>query len=108
MNKEIETLLYSIGLSENYAGFRHTATALEIALQDPDSLLLVTKLLYPETARRCDTSWTAVERNIRSMRHKAWTKEPGKLQSMAECSLISRPTPAQFLSILAHHLNKTM
>ena len=72
MDKKIQNLLYSIGLTSNYVGYRQMTIALEIAVQEPKSLCMVTKWLYPETAKRCGTNWKAVERNIRTALRCTW------------------------------------
>lgn len=95
---EIQNLLYSIGLSENYVGYRQMMVALEIATQEPDSLRLVTKWLYPETARRCGTNWKSVERNIRTSLRYTWKSSKHTLEEMAGRSLDTMPKPAQYLS----------
>lgn len=107
MDSEIQELLNSIGLTANYAGYRQIIIALEIAAQDPESLRLVTKRLYPETAQRCGTNWKAVERNIRTALHCAWKNSQGTLEQLAGRSFDTMPTPAQFLAILTYGLSST-
>lgn len=105
MEIKIQKLLYSIGLTANYTGYRQMMIALEIASQEPESLCSVTKWLYPETARRCGTNWKAVERNIRTALRCAWKNSQYTLERMAGCSFDTMPKPAQFLAILAHGLS---
>ena len=104
MDMKIQNLLYSIGLTANYTGCQQMMIALEIATQEPESLCLVTKRLYPETARRCGTNWKAVERNIRTALHRAWKNSQHTLEQMVGHSFDSMPKPAQFLAILVHVL----
>ena len=101
MEIKIQKLLYSIGLTANYTGYRQMMIALEIASQEPESLCSVTKWLYPETARRCGTNWKAVERNIRTAIRCTWKTSRNTLEQMAGYSLDIVPKPAQFLAILA-------
>ena len=101
MDKKIQNLLYSIGLTSNYVGYRQMTIALEIAVQEPKSLCMVTKWLYPETAKRCGTNWKAVERNIRTVLRCTWKTSQHTLEQMAGHSLEIIPKPAQFLAILA-------
>lgn len=105
MDIKIQKLLYSIGLTANYVGYRQMTVALEIVMKEPDSLCHVTKWLYPEIARRCDTNWKAVERNIRTALHCAWKTSQQTLEQMAGHSLDTVPKPAQFLAILAKGLS---
>ena len=94
-------LLYRLGITANYAGFFHTADAVALCVECPDRLLLVTKLLYPDVARRHGTSWKAVERNIRTVIAIVWEKSPVLLEYLAGRPLDKKPKTAQFLSILA-------
>lgn len=103
---KIQNLLYSLGLTPNYAGCRQMMIALEIAAQEPESLCMVTKRLYPETARRCGTNWKAVERNIRTALRYIWKYSQRTLEQMAGRSFDTMPKPAQFLAILVHELSE--
>ena len=104
MDTSVHKLLYSIGLTANYVGYRQMTIALKIAAEDPEALCMVTKRLYPETARRCGTNWRAVERNIRTAMHCAWNNSQHTLKQMAGYSFDNMPRPAQFLAILVKGL----
>lgn len=105
MDIKIKKMLYAIGLTENYAGYQQMVVALEIAVQEPESLRMVTKWLYPETARRCGTSWKSVERNIRTSLRRAWRNSQHTLEQIAGRTFDTMPKPSQFLAILAHGLS---
>ena len=105
MDLKIQNLLSSIGLTAKYVGYRQMTIALEIAVQEPNSLDMVTKWLYPETAKRCGTNWKAVERNIRTAIRCTWKTSRNTLEQMAGYSLDIVPKPAQFLAILAHGIS---
>ena len=93
-------LLLRLGVTPNYRGFALTLTALELLREDPEALVMVTKRLYPDVARRHRSSWRAVERNLRTAAALAWRHNPGLLRRMAGFPLEGRPTVSQFLSIL--------
>lgn len=99
---DLVTLLYSLGLSANYAGFHCIIAAVEIAALEPRALTMVTKWLYPQTAKQCKMNWKSVERNIRSAIDLIWEKNPHKLQQLTGCPVPSKPTAAHFIAILAH------
>lgn len=105
METKIHKLLNSIGLTANYTGYRQMTIALKIAAEDPETLYMVTKRLYPETAQRCGTNWKAVERNIRTVLRCSWNNAQQTLEQMAGCSFIDMPKPAQFLAILVNGLS---
>ena len=53
-------LLYQLGISANYKGFLHTAYAVSLCVEQQDRLLLVTKWLYPDVARKYGTNWNEI------------------------------------------------
>lgn len=96
----IYDILYRLGITANYRGFFHTVCAVDLAAEQPERLMLVTKWLYPEVARRYGTSWQAVERNIRSAADIAWRTDRALLEQMARTELPRRPSASRFLAIL--------
>ena len=72
MNSEIFSLLHRLGITPNYAGYFQTAQAVELCVEDPERLTLVTKLVYAEVGKRYGASWKTVERNIRTVSIIAW------------------------------------
>lgn len=104
MEKRIDQayeLLRQLGVTANYKGYSYTAYALALCADRPDLLQLVTKNLYPAVARHFQTSWHAVERNIRTVVEVAWLRNPALLGRMADSPLETRPRSAQFLAIAA-------
>ena len=74
MNSEIFSLLHRLGITPNYAGYFQTAQAVELCVEDPERLTLVTKLVYAEVGKRYGASWKTVERNIRTVSIIAWER----------------------------------
>ncbi len=101
---QIYALLVRLGSGENYIGFFQTAFALTLALTSPTDLCMVSKSLYPETAKRFHTSPAAVERNIRSMAERIWTCNPEALSALSPVPLTHRPTTSAFLALLTASL----
>ena len=95
-------LLYRLGISPHYKGFFHTAYAVSLCMEQQDRLLLVTKWLYPDVAKKYGTNWKAVERNIRTASAIAWKRNRPLLESLAERHLDRRLCSAEFLALLFH------
>ena len=57
---EVCDMLCRLGATANYRGFSYTAYAVLLCVQQQDRLLLVTKWLYPDVAKRYGTNWKAV------------------------------------------------
>ena len=103
---KVFVLLHQLGIASNYKGYIQAADAACLAAQYPKKLSLVTKQLYPEVAKKYRTTWSAVERNIRSVIDMAWENKSKLLEEMAGQPLKARPETRQFISILARAIKK--
>lgn len=104
MRPEVYDLLHRLGVTANYTGFFQTAFAVHLCMDRPERLLLVTKWVYPEVARRYRTSWKAVERNIRTVNGIIWAQRRLCLEELAGWGALYKPSNAQLLAILTHSL----
>lgn len=95
-------------MTANYTGFFNTAYAISLCAEQPDRLLLVTKCLYPEIAKRYQTNWKAVERNIRTVGGIIWRENRPLLEQLARRPLEQKPRNAQLLAILAASLSSPL
>ena len=80
---EVCDMLCRLGATANYRGFSYTAYAVLLCVQQQDRLLLVTKWLYPDVAKRYGTNWKAVERNIRTVITVVWEQNRAMLEGLA-------------------------
>ena len=99
-------LLYQLSISANYIGFFQTACAVELCRTEPERLLLVTKMVYPEVAKLYRTSGSAVERNIRTVCGIAWKNNRRLLEQLAHKPFPQKPSNTQFLAVLLYCLPK--
>lgn len=73
------------GFQARQKGYRYLREAVWIACQEPDVLISVTKRLYPEVAKRFNTTDKQVERAIRNAIETAWSNgEPETLKAFFE------------------------
>ncbi len=105
MLAEVYDLLYRLGVTADYTGFLHMACAVSLCVEQPERLLLVTKWLYPEVAKRYKTNWKAVERNIRTVSSIICQEGRPLLEELARRHLEQKPRNAQMLAILASSLD---
>ncbi len=103
---EICNLLHRLGVTENYTGFSHTAYAVRLCVNQPERLLLVTKLVYPEVAKRYQTNWKAVERNLRTVGRRIWERRRAQLEQLAGEALLRKPGTAYLLAILTREMQQ--
>ena len=93
-------LLFRLGVTSNLKGFLHTAYAVLLCTVQEDRLLLVTKWLYPDIAKKYSTNWRAVERNIRTASATAWRRNLPLLERLAHRTLDRPLRPAEFIGLL--------
>ena len=72
--KEATSQLLQLGFLARQRGYRYLREAILVACQEPETITSVTKLLYPEVARRFNTTDKQVERAIRNSIETAWIK----------------------------------
>jgi len=101
----IVELLQRLGITSNYKGYFQTITAVRFAVEHPESLTMVTKLLYPEVAHQYNTRWADTERVIRTVVGIAWNKNADMLEAIAHHKLTQKPHVSQFIAILAAYIS---
>lgn len=103
--KTIERMLLQMGVNRSYVGFAYTVYAIELALDDENKLIVISKWLYPVVAAKFDTTVQCVERNIRTIVHTIWYK--GNVDLLKQYSLAKldvKPNNTQFIAIMANHI----
>lgn len=95
--------LQSLGVTANYKGYKQTALAIQLALQNEDRLNNVTKELYWAVAAQIGCGQSSVERNIRTAAQVAWKSNPARLQELAGYPLTASPSASELIAILAAH-----
>lgn len=98
---EIRALLMRLGIAMNYKGFNLCTYTVHLVTQEPDRMLFVSKWLYPDVAKRFDTTWRDVERNIRTAAKIAWECNPDLVRELAGYQLPGKPKASQFISMIA-------
>lgn len=96
----IGEILSRLGITANYKGYFYIISAVELCLEDPENLHLMTKYVYPQVAKRHNTNWQATERSIRKAGEIAWTHNRPLLEELARNPLPQKPSNAKLLAIL--------
>ncbi|WP_343209486.1 sporulation initiation factor Spo0A C-terminal domain-containing protein [Anaerolentibacter hominis] len=104
---EIYGLIRSLGIPATYMGYHFLASAIALAIEDEDRLLLIIKCLYPEVAKRHNTTLYSVERNLRTVIDVCWKRGNRQfLDQMAGYTLTSKPSTGEFIDILSSYLKR--
>ena len=102
---EIYDLLYRLGITANYTGFFHMGYAVKLCCERPERLLMVTKWVYPEVAKRFGTTASRVERAIRHAIEVAWDRgDVDVLNSYFGYTIHNgrgKPTNSEFIAMIA-------
>lgn len=109
LKARVTHMLHDAGMPANISGYQYLREAILITAADPSVLhKAVTKILYPEIARRYGATALRVERCIRSAIETAWDRaSPETLPKYFGCTVSSqrgKPSNAEFIALLAERL----
>ncbi len=110
--REIEDALLSCGFNPYVLGWRYIKAALLTVAEDESRLEGVTKDLYPELARRFDTSSGNLERCIRSAVERAWQEgDPAAREAWFGVDMApmlrKKPGNTKFMKLVLERLKKS-
>lgn len=103
---EVAGILLALGLRPKLKGYACLREAILLCAEDEH--MSVTKVLYPEVAKRCGCKAGHVERNIRSAIESAWEVRDERVWRLYfppdSSGCVARPTNAWFIARLADSL----
>ena len=108
MESRVTAIIHEIGVPAHIKGYRYLREAILIAVEDRDVINAVTKVLYPEVAKRYNTTASRVERAIRHAIEVAWDR--GDLETLQKyfgytVSIAKgKPTNSEFIAMIADRL----
>ena len=104
---DAEQLLRHLGATGRLVGFQYPAYMIGRVVREPNDIQLITKRLYPETARRFHTSASAVERAVRTLVRVIWQKEDHSFfNEVAGIPLTHSPSVSDFIDMSAGFLRR--
>ena len=104
----VTAIIHEIGVPAHIKGYQYLREAIMIAVDDMDVINAVTKVLYPEVAKRFSTTASRVERAIRHAIEVAWDR--GDLETLQKYfgytvnSAKGKPTNSEFIAMIADRL----
>lgn len=105
LEEDVTQMLHEIGIPAHIKGYQYLRDAIAISVEEEDMLVSVTKVLYPEIAKRHATTSSRVERAIRHAIEVAWTR--GRLDTLYEIFGYTvsngkgKPTNSEFIALVA-------
>lgn len=108
LETEITDLLHEIGIPAHIKGYMYLRTAILETYLDVDFLGQITKVLYPEIARKYATTASRVERAIRHAIEVAWSR--GNIDAIDDIfgytisASKAKPTNSEFIAMISDKL----
>ena len=108
LDTEITNLLHEIGVPAHIKGYLYIREAITMVYHNLDLLCSITKVLYPEVARKFYTTSSRVERAIRHAIEVAWVR--GNIDAISDIFSYtisynkSKPTNSEFIAMIADKL----
>lgn len=107
-HKEISKILHTLGVPSHIKGYLYIRDSITMMYDNPDMLGGITKEIYPEIAKKYDTTPSRVERAIRHAIEVSWTRgDYDTMEDLFGHSVDydkSKPTNSEFIATIADRL----
>lgn len=113
LNYEISNILHLLGIHTNMKGCQYIKEAVSMVVKNRKEHMLITKIIYPDVAKRYHTTPERVERAIRNAIENMWFKNGSStLDSMfgvaARGKKKKKPTNSEFIAMIADKVRMNM
>ena len=101
----VTSIIHEVGVPAHIKGYQYVREAIMITVENMDVINSVTKILYPEVAKRYHTTPSRVERAIRHAIEVAWSR--GKMETLDALFGYTintgkgKPTNSEFIALIA-------
>ncbi len=108
LESQVTAIIHEVGVPAHIKGYQYLREAILVAVEDMDVINAVTKVLYPEVAKRFGTTASRVERAIRHAIEVAWDR--GDLETLQKyfgytvSNAKGKPTNSEFIAMIADRL----
>lgn len=104
----ISDFMLELGIPAHLRGYQFLRSALEMCVEDMELVGSVTKLLYPDLAKRYQTTDTKVERAIRNAIEVSWDRGNSdlfeELFGYSNSPEYTRPTNSEYIAVVADYI----
>ncbi len=108
LESQVTGIIHEIGVPAHIKGYQYLREAIIMTVEDMDVINAVTKILYPEVAKKFGTTASRVERAIRHAIEVAWDR--GDLETLQKyfgytvSNSKGKPTNSEFIAMIADRL----
>lgn len=105
----VTDIIHEIGVPAHIKGYQYLREAIILTIRDMDMINAVTKVLYPEVAKKFNTTPSRVERAIRHAIEVAWDR--GDIETLQKffgytvSNIKGKPTNSEFIAMIADCLS---
>ena len=105
----VTDIIHEIGVPAHIKGYQYLREAIILTIKDMDMINAVTKVLYPEVAKRYNTTPSRVERAICHAIEVAWDR--GDIETLQKffgytvSNIKGKPTNSEFIAMIADNLS---
>lgn len=105
IESDVTSIIHDVGVPAHIKGYQYLREAIIMCVNDNDMLNSITKILYPEVAKKFQTTSSRVERAIRHAIEVAWNR--GKMEAIDELFGYTinvekgKPTNSEFIALIA-------
>ncbi len=104
----VTSIIHEVGVPAHIKGYQYVREAIMISVEDMEVINSVTKVLYPEVAKRFGTTPSRVERAIRHAIEVAWDR--GDLETLQKffgytvSNAKGKPTNSEFIAMISDRI----
>ena len=104
----VTSIIHEVGVPAHIKGYQYVREAIMITVEDMEVINSVTKVLYPEVAKRYHTTPSRVERAIRHAIEVAWDR--GDLETLQRffgytvSNAKGKPTNSEFIAMISDQI----
>lgn len=109
LEAQVTDIIHEIGIPAHIKGYQYLREAIILTIKDMDIINAVTKVLYPEVARKFATTPSRVERAIRHAIEVAWDR--GDVETLQKffgytvSNIKGKPTNSEFIAMIADRIS---
>ncbi|MBR6793328.1 MAG: sporulation initiation factor Spo0A C-terminal domain-containing protein [Clostridia bacterium] len=106
MKEIIEQTLRRLGITRNYRGYNILLVAVRLVVEDESRIRNVMQEVYKPVSEELNCGYSTIERNIRTIIRRVWDTNADALQRIATYHMAYYPPTAEFIDIIANHVQK--
>ena len=110
LESAVTELIHEIGVPAHIKGYQYLREAILFTLRSAEASAGITKVLYPEVAKRFSTTPTCVERAMRRAIEVAWDRGDEEIRQKIFRGTVSankgKPTNSEFIAMIAEHISR--